>query len=117
MYTPAKPRPRPIKIYVKYKNKKLFTVYDSVSETSSKAKLLRDKCFLKIISGHDFSNGMVELIVKIGDIEDVLGIQVVNNNQFKYQMLIHLDPISKFPLIQDEGYLPCVINRISATTK
>ena len=67
-----------------------------------KLKLFQDNSIFKTISGKSFSNGRVKMRIKIGNIEDDLQFFVVKDDEFKYQMLIGLDAIQKFKLIQDE---------------
>lgn len=66
-------------------------------------KFFKDKNLLRTISGKSFSQGRAFLKVKIGKISNFIEFYVVKNENFKYQMLIGLDAIMKFKLLQDEN--------------
>lgn len=68
-----------------------------------KSELYANKSILKTISGEQFCKNRATLQLKIGEIEDTLNFFVVKNNSFDYDLLLGLDAIKKFRLIQDEN--------------
>lgn len=68
-----------------------------------KSKLSNNRSILKTISGVNFCKSRATLHLKIGEIEDKLNLIVVKNNEFNYDLLLGLDAIKKFRLIQDEN--------------
>ena len=51
----------------------------------------------------DFCENRANIHLKIGEIEDNIKVIVVKNNNFNYNLLLGLDAIKKFKLIQDEN--------------
>ena len=104
-----------IKINVNIKNKEFVAVYDTASNTELinedvlkklKIQFFKDKRLqrkLNSIGGQTFSLGRAFLKVKIGSISSYIDFQVMKNDNFKYQLLIGLDTIKKFKLLQDEN--------------
>ena len=68
-----------------------------------KAKLLKQKCVLKTIGGANFTKGRAKLQMRINKKEEVIDVYVVRNNNFSYDLLLGLDAIKRFGLIQDEN--------------
>ena len=58
---------------------------------------------LNSIGGKTFSLGRAFLKIRIGNISSYVDFQVMKNDNFKYQLLIGLDTIKKFKLLQDEN--------------
>ena len=94
------------------KHKLITAVYDNGSTCSLvnenlvrllKSKLYANKAVLKSLGGVDFCRNRAKLHLKIGGIEDTLNVCVVKNNNFNYDLLLGLDAIRKFKLIQDEN--------------
>lgn len=94
------------------KNKDFCAIYDGGSNVSLiredilqklKVNFFKDKNLLKTISGKSFSKGRAFLKVKIGKIINFIDFYVIKNENFKFQMLIGLDAIKKFKLLQDEN--------------
>lgn len=99
-------------IEVMMKNKKFEAIYDSGSNVSLmnkntmnqlKLKFSRDSHFIRTISGNSFCAGTVQVPVKIGTIREKLKFYVVDSKDFEYQILLGLDAILKFRLIQDQN--------------
>lgn len=68
-----------------------------------KSKLINNKTILRTINGTDFCKNRANIHLKIGEIEDSIKVIVVKNNNFNYDLLLGLDAIKKFNLIQDEN--------------
>lgn len=62
-----------------------------------------NKSILRTICGVNFSKNRANLHLRIGEIENTLEVIVVKNNEFNYDLLLGLDAIQKFKLIQDEN--------------
>ena len=65
-------------------------------------KFFKEKKLLKTISGQSFSSGRAKINIKIGKISKPIKFYIIKNNNFKYQLLLGLDAIKEFKLIQDE---------------
>ena len=66
--------------------------------------MIENKVVFKSISGlsRNVSRSRATIKMKIGEIEDDIEVHVVRKNSFDYDLLIGLDAIKKFKLIQDE---------------
>ncbi|MCI4432150.1 MAG: retroviral-like aspartic protease [Nitrosopumilus sp.] len=91
---------------------KVKAVYDSGSNISLinqkivddlKLSLMNNKKAFKTISGFDFSSARANILLKIGNLTDSINTYVVKNNNFSYDLLLGLDAIKKFKLLQDES--------------
>ena len=90
----------------------VYGIYDTGANVSViNSKLVRlqntkndDKqnATLKTINGVNKTDGMITIIAKIFDIEEEIDIFIVNNESFNNDLIIGLDLIEKFKLIQDE---------------
>lgn len=94
------------------RRKSVKAVYDSGSNISIinqrivdelKTKLMKNHNIFRTISGVDFTHRRARLSMKINKIEEILDVHVVKNNNFSYDLLLGLDAIKKFRLIQDEN--------------
>lgn len=94
------------------KNKIISAVYDNGSTCSLindrlvrelKTELFSNRAILKSLSGVDFCEKRATVQLKIGEIEDALNVCVVKNSNFNYDLLLGLDAIKKFRLLQDEN--------------
>lgn len=94
------------------KFKKVKAIYDNGSTCSIvndklvamlKSKLITDNNIIQTINGVNFCTNRASLSLRIGEIEDTLNVIVVKNSDFKYNLLLGLDAIQKFKLIQDEN--------------
>lgn len=102
-----------IKLRVVLNNKKNVTsVYDSGASATLingdiirelKAKMIKEKHAFRTIGGRNFAEGRAKLTLKIGGIEKDLDVFVVRNNHINYDLLLGLDAIQKFKLMQDEN--------------
>jgi transposase InsO family protein len=102
-----------IKINVVIDNKmKIKAVYDSGSNATLinqrvidllKSSLIRHKSALKLMNGFSFCSARADIILKIGNRSDTLNAYVVKNNNFSYDLLLGLDAIRKFKLLQDDN--------------
>ena len=86
-------------------------VYDSGSNAtlinydlikSLKSNLIEQKSIFKTLGGKSFTESRAKLRLKIHGIENELEVYVVRNSNFSYDLLLGLDAIEKFRLIQDE---------------
>lgn len=91
---------------------KIKAVYDSGSNVTLinqrivdilKSSLIKHTNALQTMNGLNFSSARANIMLKIGKIEKKLNTFVVKNNEFSYDLLLGLDAISKFNLIQDEN--------------
>ena len=91
---------------------KIKAVYDSGSNVSLinekivdslKSDTVKQKHVFKIFSGFNFSSGQANVLLKIGNRTSFLNTYVVNSSQLSYDLLIGLDAIRKFKLIQDDN--------------
>lgn len=100
---------------VNIKNKDFAAVYDTASnvelineEVLKKLKhhFFRDRRLqkrLKTVGGDTSSVGRAFLKVRIGKITSYLDFEVIKGKNFDYELLIGLDAIKKFKLMQDEN--------------
>lgn len=63
----------------------------------------KDRKLLSTINGHSFSAGRAFLRVRIGNIISYIDFHVVKDKNFKYQLLLGLDAIRRFKLLQNEN--------------
>lgn len=100
-----------LKLHVHYKNFKFVTLYDSGSNfsliNSKIIKYLDDKIesvcdSFSTLNGTSKCNGRVKLRIKIGNIEKILEFFIIDENRFKYDMLLGLDGIKAFRLKQNQ---------------
>lgn len=98
-------------IEVIIEKEKFEALYDSGSNVSLinqnvinhlKLQTTPKSCFIRTISGKSFSGGTIEMPVRIGELQEEMKFYIVEDNNFKYQVLLGLDAIEKFRLIQDE---------------
>lgn len=68
-----------------------------------KSKMMKNRNVFRTISGVDFTYRRAQISLKINKIEETLDVYVVKNNNFSYELLLGLDAIKKFKLIQDEN--------------
>ena len=68
-----------------------------------KADFIKNKTILKTLGGLDFSNARALIKLKIGKIQKHISCQVVKNHNFSYDLLLGLDAIKAFQLIQDQN--------------
>ena len=101
-----------IRIDVNIKNKSFNAVYDPGSTISLinedivkrlKTTFFKDRKLLSTINGHSFSAGRAFLKVRIGNIVSYIDFHVVKNKNFNYQLLLGLDAIQRFKLLQNEN--------------
>ena len=93
------------------KNYTIKAIYDNGSSCSLinekivkilRSELINNKTILKTINGVDFCKNRAKIHLKIGKIEDTINAIVVRNDNFNYDLLLGLDTIKKFKLLQDE---------------
>lgn len=93
-------------------NLKIDALYDSGSNVSLinqriadlvKLRLIEQKNILKTIGGSSFTSTRALIKIRIGNITDYITTYVVKNGNFSYDLLLGLDAIKKFQLIQDEN--------------
>ena len=91
---------------------KLNAIYDPGSTISlinedilKKLKIIffKNRKLLSTINGHSFSAGRAFLRVRIGNIISYIDFHVVKDKNFKYQLLLGLDAIRRFKLLQNEN--------------
>ena len=101
-----------MKIDVNIKNKTFEAIYDSGSMISLinesvlkklRATFFRDKRLLSTVNGSSFSAGRAFLRVKIGKLISYIDFHVIKSDKFKFELLIGLDAIRKFRLMQSEN--------------
>ena len=101
-----------MKLNVEIDRKKIRAVYDSGSNTTLinhnviktiKSKISEHKCLFKTLGGINFTESRAKLQMKINNIEKEFDVYVVRNSNFSYDLLLGLDAIKKFGLIQDEN--------------
>lgn len=102
-----------IKIHVLIDKKlNIKAVYDSGSNVSLiskrvvdllKSSLIKNKALFKTINGFNFSSARANITLTIGNVTNNLDTYIVKNNNFSYDLLLGLDAIKKFNLIQDEN--------------
>ena len=94
------------------KKKSVEAIYDSGSNVSLinyriieelKHELMNQGGMLKTLSGVSFTKNRAKLNLKINRIEGTVDAYVVRKNEFSYDLLLGLDAIKKFGLIQDEN--------------
>ena len=100
---------------VNIKNKDFAAVYDTASNvelinekvlTKLKHHFFRDRRLqkrLKTVGGDATSVGRAFLKVRIGKITSYIDFQVIKSDKFDYELLIGLDAIKRFKLMQDEN--------------
>lgn len=64
---------------------------------------MEQKCLFKTLSGVDFTQSRAKLRMKINKVEQDIDVYVIRNNNFSYDLLLGLDAIKKFRLLQDES--------------
>lgn len=69
---------------------------------SLKLKRFNDPKVFRTISGRNFTEGRVQLKLKIGDAEEIIQAHAVKSDNFTFDLLLGLDAIKKFKLMQDE---------------
>lgn len=67
-----------------------------------KKKIIASKSIFKSIAGLGSTCGRAIVKIKIGDLEEHLNVHVIKSDRFSYDLLLGLDAIKKFKLIQDE---------------
>lgn len=65
-------------------------------------KLTKQKGVLKTICGLGFTSARAKILLRIGNITDYINTFVVKNDNFNYDVLLGIDAIQKFKLIQNE---------------
>ena len=68
-----------------------------------RATFFKDKRLLSTINGSSFSAGRAFLRVKIGKLIGYIDFHVIKSDKFKFELLIGLDAIRKFKLMQSEN--------------
>ena len=63
---------------------------------------MEHRCLFKTLGGANFSRGRAKLHMKINELEGEI-VHVVRSDNFSYELLLGLDAIRKFKLIQDEN--------------
>jgi hypothetical protein len=93
----------------KFKIKALYDCASNVTLLNKRiAKLLRlrlmkQKSILKTINGLDFTEARAIIKLRIGKLTDSISTYIVKNDNFSYDMLLGIDAIQKFKLIQTEN--------------
>lgn len=91
---------------------KIKAVYDTGSNVSLinqrvvnvlKSSLIKHKNAFRTMNGLNFCSARANIILKIGNLTNSLNTYVIKNSNFSYDLLLGLDAISKFKLIQDEN--------------
>lgn len=91
---------------------KIKAIYDSGANVSIlnqkisdifKTSLFKNDNTIKTLGGFSFSTSRATVKLKIGEITDNLDVYVVSKKDFSYDLLLGLDAIKKFRLIQDEN--------------
>ena len=94
------------------KELKTDAIYDTGSNVSLineklvrilKKKSEKDEQVFKTINGANFTKNRVSLMLEIGDISRKVNLYTVKNDHFEYGVLLGLDNIKAFSLIQDEN--------------
>ena len=67
------------------------------------ANVNKHRSFFKTLSGMSFTHSRARLHMKINELEGHMDVYVVRNSHFSYDLLLGLDAIKKFRLIQDEN--------------
>ena len=82
---------------------------------SLKTNLIKNKGLFRTLNGMRFTESRARLWLKIGQIEDFVDVQVVktDDHRFAYDLLLGLDAITKFKLIQDAGQVERTFSRLS----
>ena len=95
-------------------------VYDSGSNATLinhnfikqlKSTLIQQKCSFKTIGGVNFTSGRKKLRLRINKMTEDIEVFVVRNSNFSYDLLLGLDAIKKFRLLQDENLK--ILQRVS----
>lgn len=68
-----------------------------------KQDLMKCKGVFKTLSGISFTQNRAKLTLKVNEIEEEMDVFVVRNSQFSYDILLGLDAIKKFKLVQNEN--------------
>lgn len=76
--------------------------------------MLENEQIFKTISGVQKCFNKIKLPIKIHKIEEEIEAHVIKNDNFSYDVLLGLDAIQKFRLIQDENLN--ILQRVSDTT-
>ena len=88
---------------------RIKAVYDSGSKVSLinqriidllKLSMIKHKNTFKTINGFNFSTARANIVLKIGNVTDILNTYVVKNNQFSYDLLLGLDAIKNLNLFK-----------------
>ena len=99
-------------IDVNIHEKKFKALYDSGSNISLinhnilnqlKINFFNNKKILRTISGQTFSRGSINLPITIGSITKQFTFYVMKHNNFAFQLLLGLDAIKEFKLMQNEN--------------
>lgn len=86
-------------------------VYDTGSNVSLinqrvvdilKSSLIRHNQVFKTINGFNFCSTRANILMKIGNITNNLSTYIMKNDNFSYDLLLGLDAIKKFKLLQNE---------------
>lgn len=94
------------------KKKKITAVYDSGSNITVinekvikelRKSVLESKELLHTISGVQVQIKKTKMIIRINKIQHLLEVYVVKNDNFSYDLLLGLNAIEQFKLVQDEN--------------
>ncbi|KAK9887065.1 hypothetical protein WA026_020000 [Henosepilachna vigintioctopunctata] len=100
-----------IRLNVKTNNKRVTGIYDSGSNATLvnsriieefKENIFQNKEIFRTISGVTCVDNIVKLPLKIHNIEKTIDAHVLKNDNFSYDILLGLDVIEEFNLIQDD---------------
>lgn len=101
-----------IKLKVKINGEKYVEgIYDSGSNVTLvnakvldtiKTQLFKHKSLLRTISGVDFTQSRAKLHLTINKMQEEMNVVVIKKDNFSYDLILGLDAIEKFKLIQDE---------------
>ena len=67
-----------------------------------KTNLMEQRNLFNTVSGKNFTEGRAKIKLKVKAIEEDIDAYVIKNSSFSYDLLLGLDAIKKFRLIQDE---------------
>jgi len=68
-----------------------------------RATINKYRSVFKTLSGRNFTKSRATLPIKINNIEENIEVQIIKNSNFVYDLLLGLDAIKKFKLIQNEN--------------